>query len=311
MKNVIVAIVVGIFLFTVPVTAAPLEISGEATIRFQSDTAKNAKTQSGTMFSFTLRGEQKIGRNVSLFARLGAQYATNPALADFSSQNVKSAFTIDQFGLVYKPGKFTYTLGRQEAIIGTTALLYSRSETNIGKNTFVDGITINGSIGAFDVAAIAARENNLWLDNNSLYAIRGGYNFSKNFNAGLTWAQYQYHNAATTHHWATDATVKFGKNALTVEYAQSNSRQENKAYAATWTYDFNDKTAIYISNFRVEANADMGGQSDFDNNNRGFYYGLKHTFTDKLSMEFIYKDQILLADKSKNTKVELWLKNKF
>ena len=123
MKNVIVAIVVGIFLFTVPVTAAPLEISGETTIRFQTDTAKNAKTQSGTMFSFTLRGEQKIGRNVSLFARLGAQYATNPALADFSSQNVKSAFTIDQFGLVYKPGKFTYTLGRQEAIIGTTALL--------------------------------------------------------------------------------------------------------------------------------------------------------------------------------------------
>ena len=55
----------------------------------------------------------------------------------------------------------------------------------------------------------------------------------------------------------------------------------------------------------------MGEQSDFDNNNRGFYYGLTHAFNDKLSMEFIYKDQILLADKSKNTKVELWLKNKF
>jgi len=140
MKNAIVAIVVGILLSTAPVTATPLEISGEAAIKFESDTAKNTKTQSGTMFTFTLRGEQKLGRNVSLFARLGAQYATNTVLADFNSQNIKSVFAIDQFGLVYKPGDFTYTLGRQEALVGTTALLYSRSETNIGKIPLSTGL---------------------------------------------------------------------------------------------------------------------------------------------------------------------------
>ena len=76
-------------------------------------------------------------------------------------------------------------------------------------------------------------------------------------------------------------------------------------------YDLNGKTAVYLTHFRVEANADMGGQSDFDNDNRGIYYGLTHAFNDKLSLEVIFKDQVLLSDDSKNSKLEIWLKNNF
>lgn len=317
MKNLLATILTGVIFSTMPVAAAsPLEISGTATIKYESDTADNTPTQSGTMYSITLRGEQKIGQNLSLFARFGAQYASNPTLADFNpavlAQDAKVAAGIDQYGLIYKPNSLTFILGRQEALVGTTALLYSRSETNIGNDAFVEGLSINGTVGSIDVSALAAKENNLWISNNRLYAVRGGYNVSPNLNLGLTWAQ--YHNvqdAETTHHWAADASVKFGKNAILAEYAQSNKSNENKAYAITWNHAFSEKTALYITNFRVEANADMGKQSDFDNNNRGFYYGITHSLNDNLSMELIYKDQVQLHDASKNTKIEVWMKNKF
>ncbi len=61
----------------------------------------------------------------------------------------------------------------------------------------------------------------------------------------------------------------------------------------------------------MEANGDMGKQSEYDTNNRGVYYGLTHAFSDKLSLELVYKDQYTLADNAKNTKVEVKLTNTF
>jgi hypothetical protein len=316
MKNLIAAILAGLVVTTTVVgAAAPLELSGTANIKYESDSADNTSTESGAMYTFTLKGVQKIGPNLSLYARLGAQYASNPSLGDFNrdtyGQDTKGVFAIDQFGLIYKPDKLTFTLGRQEAVIGTTALLYKRSEENIGKDAFVDGLSVSGNIGAVSIWGIAAKENNAWLNNNSLYALRGGIDLSKNTNVGLTWGQYLYNGADTTNHWAIDATITFGKSTLIGEYTQSDRSSDNHAYAATWNYDFNGKTAIYITNFRAEANGDMGGQGEFDANNRGFYYGVTHAFNDHTSMEVTYKDQVSLADNSKNSKIEVWLKNKF
>ena len=68
------------------------------------------------MYTITLRGEQKLAPNFSVFARLGAQYATNPVLADFNqaaySENTKAVVALDQYGFIYKPNKLTVTLAR-------------------------------------------------------------------------------------------------------------------------------------------------------------------------------------------------------
>lgn len=315
-KTIIAIIVAGMILsMAPPAAAAPVETSGTVSIKYEVDTAADTPTESGMMYTFTLRGEKKIGKGLSIYGRFGAQYASNPVVGDydlsFYGQDVKAVAAVDQFGLIYKSNKLVYKLGRQDIAVGVTELLYNRPETNIGNNAFVDGISVNGSIGAVDVTAIVARENNIWLPNNSFYALRTGYNLSKNTNLGLTLAQYQYYNAETSHHWAVDGTVVFGKNSLTAEYTQSGQGEENKAYALTWNYKFNDKTTLYVINFRVEANGDMGKQSEYDNNNRGFYYGITHAFTDKLLLEVVYKDQALLTDNSKNTKVEVTLTNSF
>jgi hypothetical protein len=316
MKKTLAAIAAGLLLSTAALAnAAPLEISGTATIKYQSETADQSPSQSGMMTTLTLRGEQPIGRNLSVYVRLAAQYASNPVLADYDlgihGADTKFVASIDQFGILFKPKNFSFNLGRQEALVGKTALLYSRSETNVGYGTFVDGLSFEGTVGQIELSGIAARENNLALANNSLYALRAGYNLSKTTNAGFTWANYRVQDGDTTNHWAIDASTTWGKSSFTGEYAQSSTSQENKAYALSVNYDFDGKTALYLTHFRVEANADMGGQSDFDNNNRGFYYGLTHAFNDKLSLEVIYKDQVLLSDDSKNSKLEIWLKNKF
>ena len=316
MKKTIVTLVTGFLLTTSGLAlAAPMEISGTGTIKIQNKTADQTPNEFGTSFTLTLRGEQKIGPDVSLYARLAAQYATNPLLAEedrlVSGSGTKMIASLDQFGIIFKPKNFAFKLGRQESLVGKTALLYSRSETNVGNSAFVDGLSFEGTAGKWQLTGVAAWENNLGLTNNNFYALHAGYNLSKATNAGVTWGQYRIVDGDTSNHWAVDLSTVVGKSTFTGEYAQSSANSDNKAYALTWNYDFNGKTALYLTHFRVEANADMGGQSDFDNSNRGFYYGLTHAFNDKLTLEVIYKDQVLLSDDSKNSKFELWLKRKF
>ncbi len=315
MKTIIAVFAVGFLLtMTTPTHAEPLEITGTATVKHQSVTADGA-TESGTMTTLTIRGRQLIGKNLSVYARLAAQYASNPSLSDYNldahGTDNKFVAQIDQFGLLYKPGDFSFNLGRQEAMIGKTALLYSRADTNVGYGKFVDGLTFSGASGQYEFSGIAARENNVGMTNNDLFALRAGYNFSKVTNAGVTWGKYQVVDGDTTNHWAVDAGTTWGKSTFVAEYTQSTASQDNRAYAINWTYDFDGKTALYLTNFRVEENAAMGGQSDFDGGNRGFYYGLTHAINDKLALEVIYKDQVRLGDNAKNSKLEIWLKHEF
>lgn len=316
MKRVIAIIVTGLIMTMAPVAvAAPVTVSGDVSVKYEVDTAAEDSTEAGMMYTFTLKGEKQVGKGLFLYGRFGVQYASNPVMGNFDTSvyghDAKVVAGIDQFGLVYKTGNLAFKLGRQDIVLGVTELLYKRSEENIGNNVFVDGLSVNGSIGTVEVAAIVAQENNIGLANNSFYAIRSGYNLSKNTNMGITLARYQYYGAESSNHWAVDGAVVFGKNSLTAEYTQSSNNSENKAYAVTWNYKINDKTAMYVTNFRVESNGDMGKQSEYDNNNRGFYYGITHEFNDKLSLELVYKDQTSLGNNAKNTKMEVTLKNSF
>lgn len=48
----------------------------------------------------------------------------------------------------------------------------------------------------------------------------------------------------------------------------------------------------------------MGGQSDFDNNNRGIHYKLSRKLGERHGLELVYKDQKSLGDARKNTAFE-------
>ncbi len=289
--------------------AEPVKFSGDVTVKYEKDTAEGAEDVSGTMSTVRLKGEVDLGTGWSLYARFGAQYATQPGLADYNTDSAvygdkKSVMAIDQFGFTRQAGDMALKIGRQDVTIGTTALLYSRSESNIGKRAFVDGITAVGTMKGLDISAVVVQEDNAGDQDNRIYAIRTGFQREKPFQWGMTLGRYQDSAEGSTNHWALDGTYTAGKHKWTAEYTQSNRSSENHAYAATWEYGFDDKTSVYLTGFRVEANGDMGKQSDFDNNNRGLYYGVKHQLSKNNSLELVYKDQKALDSGQNNTKLE-------
>lgn len=297
-------------LFASPAAASPLKWSGDVSVKYERDTAAEAGAVSGAMYTTTIKGEKELGKNWSLYFRLGAQYATQPSLSDYNISDAvygsdkKSVAALDQFGLTYSGENLTWKLGRQDIGVGVTSLLYSRPETNIGRRAFVDGLTVEGSLGKVDIKAAIAQEDNAEDRHNKLYAVRAGFKPSERLQWGVTLARYQDSLNGNSQHWAVDGTYQIGKSSVTVEYTRSNKQSDNTAYAAVWNYDFDGKWAASLTSFRVFANGDIGGQSDFDNGNQGMYYGVTYKLSDSQNLGLVYKDQKTISDGQKNTKLE-------
>lgn len=309
MKKIMVSLIAGIILMSAPVGAEPIQITGDASIKYQRDSADGENTISGSVYTIKLRGEADLGDGWSLYTRLAAQRATDPLLADFNlspgayGESKKSVVALDQFGLNYKTDKMVYKFGRQDATVGTTALLYSRPDSNIGKEAFVDGLSFSGTIGAINMSGLLAREDNPAGETDSkIYAIRAGYSPVENFDYGVTLGRYD--GDVSTNHWAVDGTYKLGKSHFTAEYTKANSNTNNEAYAIICGYDFNDKISASVTGFRVEELGSMGQQSDFDVDNRGYHYGVSYRLNEDTGLELVYKDQKTISEGQNNDSFE-------
>lgn len=303
MKKVITGMIMGSYLLTASAgLAAPVTMSGEASIKYAHEKQGDA-SESGMVYTLKVMAETELSNHLSAYSRLGIQRAGVAQLGDFNTDaypDKNSVVSLDQYGLILKKNDFVYKLGRQDATVGTTALLYSRPDSNIGKKNFVDGLSASGTVGVADITALFARENNVADDNNRVYAIRAGYSPRESLNVGLTLGRFHNSSADSTNHWAVDSTYKAGRNSWTAEYTRSSANDSNQAYAASWNYDLDDRTAFTVTGFRVEANGDMGGQSDFANNNKGIHYGLSRTLKDNIAIELVYKNEKNISDGLKN-----------
>ncbi|MDT8899781.1 porin [Anaeroselena agilis] len=311
MRKTVAVMVAGLIMAAAPAASAePVKLSGDAAVKYQRKTADGDPTASGAIYTLKLMSEAELGDGWSLYARLGAQSVTAPTLADFNiapevyGESKKSVVAIDQFGLNYKTDKLTYKLGRQDAGVGTTTLLYHRADSKIGKKVFVDGLSVAGTVGIVDIAALAAREDNpAGSYKNNVYAVRAGINPVENFNWGVTLGRFRG-ETESTNHWAVDGTYKFGKSSLTAEYTKASSSTANKAYAVVLSYDFDDKTSASVTGFRVEEFGSMGGQSEYDANNRGIHYAITRKLRENAGLELVFKDQKTISGGQKNTSFE-------
>jgi len=314
MKKIIACLLTGLSLTVAQgASAAPVTLSGDVSLKYAKETAAGSADASGTMSTFKLLGKTELGNGWSAYARLGGQYATQPLLGDFNTAayGKKTAVAIDQYGLGYQKDNMAYKLGRQDVTIGATTLLYSRPDSNIGKKQFVDGVTANGTIGATELAVVAAREDNAAGEfKNKVYAARGGYALTDSISLGLTLGRYQG-ELDNTNHWAVDATYKLGKSSFTAEHTQSSSSYDNKAHALVLQYAFDDKLSASVTGFRVEALGSMGGQSDFDADNRGVHYGLQYKLDAATNIDVVYKKQKTISGGEKNTAFEATLSYAF
>lgn len=291
--------------------AEPVELTGEAALKYERDRSAGSPAVNGRVFSFTLNATAKLSDKISLYGRLGAQSTSNTLIKDFDDAygaDKKAVIGLDQFGLTWEQDELVYKLGRQDLTIGSTALLYSRPATNIGKRAFVDGLAVNGTVGDTDVAFFAGQEDSAGSVDNRLIALRASYSPNDTWTYGATVGRYVNKGAGeTTNHWALDGTYKFGKNSLTVETTRASSSQNNKAHIVKWDYGFNDKLSAFVAAFRVEENGSMGGNSDFDSDNRGLHYSATYKFDDNLSLETIFKNQKKLTTGERNNSLELTL----
>lgn len=303
MKKSIAVVLAGMTLAFAPAAqAAPVQLSGDVSVTYERDKVDGVTTDTGSIISLTVMGEMDLGSGWSLYSRLGAQKLTRAGMGDFNtdyySADDKSVLSIDQFGFNYQKNDFTYKIGRQDTTIGTTALLYSRPDSNIGKKAFVDGVSFTGKAGVTDLTGIFAREDNVSGERkNKVYAVRAGYNPVEKLNVGVTLGRYQSDDS--TNHWAVDGTYTMGKSSLTGEFTKSNQDSDNKAYATTLNYDFDGKTAASVTGFRVEGQADMGGYSDFGADLRGVHYGVTHALRDNLELEVVYKIEKTISSSEK------------
>lgn len=303
MKKIITALVLGSSLFaTAAASAAPITFNGDTSVKFTRE-KEDDSAHSGTAYTLKLMAETKLNDSLSAYARLGAQnIGKNLVGGDFNTDaysDKTSVIAIDQFGLILEQGNLTYKLGRQDAAVGTTALLYGRLDSNIGKDNFVDGLSVAGTIGAANVSALFAREDNTEGRSNRVYALHSGFNPSENMNVGLTLGRFENSEGPSTNHWAVDGTYSYGRNSWTAEFGKSSSNTDNNAMAVAWNYDVNDRTAFNVTGFRVEANGAMGEQSDFGSNLRGVHYGVSHSIKDNTALEFVFKDEKDLGDSPK------------
>ena len=169
------------FLLLASAEASPLRVTGDFSTTYEKDSYSDQPTISGLTNTLRLMFEKDLSSNWSAYTRLDWEYTSQPALADFNTANdaygpERQAVTaLDQFGLIYRTPNLTCKIGRQEASIGKTELLYSRPATYIGRTYFVDGVTAAASAGKWEFDFIAAREDNPGRQTNKLYALRTGY----------------------------------------------------------------------------------------------------------------------------------------
>lgn len=288
--------------------ANPIEVSGDFSTKYFTSKVEGEDRDSTLVNTLKINLEVPFNDSASFYTRIGGQSLGKNLddLKDFNTdayEDKRSVIAFDQFGFNIHASDFDFKLGRQDATIGQTALLYSRSDSNIGKHNFVDGLSFSGKAGSVDLSGIIAKEDNADEDN-KLQSIRFGQTVNDVFTYGATLAQYQPHDGDNTKHWALDAAYTSGPHTFFAEYTKSNADAFNTAYAFGWDYAFNDRTNFTITRFKVNENGDMGGQSDFDNGNKGTHYTLAHQLDETVALELVYKDQKEISTSTKNTSLE-------
>ena len=291
-KLLMAAIAAMIAMPTMTALAAPVQVDGEIEMQYSQEngTAKN----DGGRFTLKLNAKTNVAKNLDLYGRFAAQGITQENFRnDFRntgagaySQDTKSMMEFDQFGFLYENAGVNYKLGRQGGTIGATALLYS-TEGYVGRDMMADGITIKGKSGVTDFSVTALKE--VYNDSNKAYAVSASYKPAKDWTLGATLARYDA-AAADRNYWAVNTGYEMGKANFTAEYAKSNASDANKAYDLGVSYAFDKKLSASATYYRVENNADMGGWTDFDQNMKGFYYGLNYKPDAKTAFKLLFKD---------------------
>ena len=307
------AVAAMITLSAASVFAAPnVETNGDIKLHYRWNTSDIPADddKEGGKFWLRLNVKAQLDDKTDAYVRFAYQKLTADYIgADFNQEypnyDKDSATSLDRFGVVYKDKGWTYNVGRQGATIGGVATLFS-TEGYMGiRMGAVEGVSITGKSGSTDIKFIGGR---LWDDRSAnkdkIYALQASYSPAKDLTVGAVLGKYNYADATKedTNHWAVNTAYTVGKATYLAEYAKSNAKDSDTAYVFGATYAFDKKNSAYAFYSRVEANGDMGGWTDFDNNQKGLYLGYDYVIDKDTTFSLFYKDMTYISglDKGKD-----------
>ncbi len=270
------------------VFANPVELSGNVVIENRQEKMSNVD-RDGTKYVFRLNAKTMVNENVTVFARFGAESLTNESVGKDFVRTGKSAGAIDQFGLIYKNGGFAYKLGRQDLFLGSGILFDNTA--NIGRNYFLDGLTISGKSGETSLFAAALQEDNTGSNDNKIYALRAAFSPAKDVTLGATFAKYDYADSTgDVNFGAIDGSYTKGKASFYADYAKSDAAAKNTAYSVGVAYNFDGVNSVSLYNYKVEANASINGWTTWWGNEKGYWYTFNHKIDPNTTVGLAMRD---------------------
>lgn len=279
------------------VMASPVQFNGDVDLHYRwNDDDASGKTEGGRA-TFKLNATQALDANTDFYLRLAGQALTADHTGnDFDQDHYgdSSAFALDRFGFIFKGDNATYTVGRQGAVVGATALLWN-TDGKIGNYSgTIDGVNAKIKSGVTDLTILGGKVNaDKDVADGNIYALHAGYSPTKALTVGATYAKVDGDFLGVdldTSHWAVDASYALGKATVFGEYTQSDADDLNKAVAFGTNYAFDAKNSFSVTYSKVQVAGDMALQTDFDNNGKGIYYSYNHKVSKDTTVNVFYKD---------------------
>lgn len=298
-KTVAAALAAALVLTTGAALAAPVEFDGEAKYQYRWQTYENFpdnRDKDGGIASIRLNAKMELDKNVSVYARFAAQTLSGDHIGeDFNKARYGfSHATIDQYGFIYNNADWSYKIGRQGLAISSAGATLLSSGAYIGKDMdFLTGVVATGQSGVTSLQFVAGQVDH-GDANDDVYSIHASYSPAENWTVGGTLARAEQKVEGDRTFWGLDATYTIGKASFLVDYLNSNSSSADAARVFGVDYAFDDKNSFAVYNHKSERNADI--MTDWDQNQKGFYYIYNHKFDKATSFTLMYKDNEYLND---------------
>lgn len=278
--------------------AAPVELDGDVKVHFRRHTYNYKDDEDGGKFTLRLNAKTALSEDLDLYARFAAQKLTGDKIGpDFDTDKYgDDVASLDQFGVVFKNGNFSYKLGRQGVSITPTALLYS-SEGYLAENmAFLDGLVATGKSGVTDLQLVVGK-GDVWGDSTDVLSLHGSVPVEK-WTLGATVATADGDVADNTYYGA-DASYALGKANFTLDYLKSDAHDDNQAMVFCVSYAFNDKHSLSVYSHKTEANSQIA--TDWDPGEKGMYYMYDYKFDDEMTLSLLFKDNEEIDGDNTNT----------
>lgn len=289
-KTAAAALAAALVLTTSAAIAAPVEFDGEVKYQYRWQTYDVSPDADGGIASIRLNAKMELDKKVSVYARFAAQTLSGDRIgADFDKDSASIA-TIDQYGFIYDNADWNYKIGRQGFAISSAGATLLSSGAYIGEDLyFLNGVVATGKSGVTSLQLVAGNLDSYGGSNSDgVYSAHASYSPAENWTVGGTLARANQRAEGTRNFWGIDATYTAGKASFLVDYLNSNSSSDDAARVFGVDYAFDAKNTFSVYNHKTEGNADI--MTDWDSNQKGFYYIYNHKFDDTTSFTLMYKD---------------------